>query len=66
MIRQVEKACNEQKKTMDKEVKKQIKPALAYLKKLVSRTKPGNVSEDQAGELRRATAELQKAAEPIL
>ncbi len=66
LIRQVEKACNEQKKTMDKEVKKQIKPALAYLKKLVSRTKPGNVSEDQAGELRRATAELQKAAEPIL
>ena len=58
LIRQVEKACNEQKKTMDKEVKKQIKPALAYLKKLVSRTKPGNVSEDQAGELRRATAEL--------
>ncbi len=66
LIRQVEKACNEQKKTMDKEVKKQIKPALAYLKQLVSRTKPGNVSEDQAGELRRATAELQKAAEPIL
>lgn len=66
LIRQVEKACNEQKKTMDKEVKKQIKPALAYLRKLVSRTKPGNVSEDQAGELRRATAELQKAAEPIL
>lgn len=66
LIRQVEKACNEQKKTMDKEVKKQIKPALAYLKKLVSCTKPGNVSEDQAGELRRATAELQKAAEPIL
>lgn len=66
LIRQVEKACNEQKKTMDKEVKKQIKPALAYLKKLVSRTKPRNVSEDQAGELRRATAELQKAAEPIL
>lgn len=66
LIRQVEKACNEQKKTMDKEVKKQIKPALAYLKKLVSRTKPGNVSEDQAGELRRATAELQKATEPIL
>ena len=66
LIRQVEKACNEQKKTMDKEVKKQIKPALAYSKKLVSRTKPGNVSEDQAGELRRATAELQKAAEPIL
>ena len=66
LIRQVEKACNEQKKTMDKGVKKQIKPALAYLKKLVSRTKPGNVSEDQAGELRRATAELQKAAEPIL
>ena len=66
LIRQVEKAYNEQKKTMDKEVKKQIKPALAYLKKLVSRTKPGNVSEDQAGELRRATAELQKAAEPIL
>ena len=66
LIRQVEKACNEQKKTMDKEVKKQIKPALAYLKKLVSRTKPGNVSEDQAGELRRATAELQKAADTIL
>ena len=66
LIRQVEKACNERKKTMDKEVKKQIKPALAYLKKLVSRTKPGNVSENQAGELRRATAELQKAAEPIL
>lgn len=66
LIRQVEKAYNDQKKTMDKEVKKQIKPALAYLKKLVSRTKPGNVSEEQSAELRRATAELQNAAAPIL
>ena len=32
------------------------------VKKLVSRTKPGNVSEEQAVELQRATAELRSAA----
>ena len=35
---------------------------LYYVKKLVSRTKPGNVSEEQAAELQRAAAELRSAA----
>ncbi|MCM1106963.1 MAG: molecular chaperone DnaK [Blautia sp.] len=66
LIRQVDKAYGEQKKTLDGAAKKQIKSSLSYVKKLVSRTKPGNVSEEQADELRRATAELRNAAAGIL
>ena len=66
LIRQVENAYTANKKTMDSSVKKQIKPALSYLKKLVSRTKPGNVSEEQAAEIKRATNELRTAASSIL
>lgn len=66
LIRQVEKAYSEKKKTLDGSTKKQIKSALSYVKKLVNRTKPGNVSEEQALELRRATADLRTAAEGIL
>ena len=66
LIRQVENAYTANKKTMDSSVKKQIKPALSYLKKLVSRTKPGNVSEEQAAVIKRATNELRTAASSIL
>lgn len=66
LIRQVENAYTANKKTMDSSVKKQIKPVLSYLKKLVSRTKPGNVSEEQAAEIKRATNELRTAASSIL
>ena len=66
LIRQVENAYTANKKTMDSSVKKQIKPVLSYLKKLVSRTKPGNVSEEQAAEIKRATNELRTAAASIL
>lgn len=66
LIRQVENALKEQKKTLDKDTKKRIKLALSYVKKLVSSTKPGNVSEEQAAELRRAAADLRTASEAIL
>ena len=66
LIRQVENAYTANKKTMDSSVKKQIKPALSYLKKLVNRTKPGNVSDEQAAEIKRATNELRTAAASIL
>lgn len=66
LIRQVEQAYSEKKKTMDGPVKKQVKSSLSYVKKLVNRTKPGSVSEEQAAELTRATADLRAAAQPIL
>lgn len=66
LIRQVEQAYSEKKKTMDGPVKKQVKSSLSYVKKLVNRTKPGRVSEEQAAELTRATADLRAAAQPIL
>ena len=68
LIRRVETAIAERKKnkTMDKAVLKQIKPDLSYLKKLVSRTKPGNVTEEQAGEMRRAKEALERSAAGIL
>lgn len=66
LIRQVEQAYSEKKKTMDGPAKKQVKSSLSYVKKLVNRTKPGSVSEEQAAELTRATADLRAAAQPIL
>ena len=62
LIRQVEVAYKEKKKTIDSGARHQIKSSLSYIKKLVSRTKPGNVSEEQAAELQRAAAELRSAS----
>ena len=62
LIRQVEVAYKEKKKAIDSGARHQIKSSLSYVKKLVSRTKPGNVSEEQAAELQRAAAELRSAA----
>lgn len=66
LIRQTEAAYAQNKKTLDKTVKKQIKNDLSYLKKLVSRTKPGNISEEQAAELNRAREALRQSAASIL
>ena len=66
LIRQVENAYKEKKKGMDGAKKRQIKSSLSYLKKLVSHTKPGNVTEEQSAEIRRATAELRTTAAEIL
>lgn len=66
LIRQTETALNESKKTIDKAMKKQIKTDLSYLKKLVSRTKPGNVTEEQAAELKNAAQTLRESAVSIL
>ena len=66
LIRQVENAYKEKKKGMDGAKKRQIKSNLSYLKKLVSHTKPGNVTEEQSAGIRRATAELCTAAAEIL
>ena len=62
LIRQVEVSYKEKKKTIDSGARHQIKSSLSYVKKLVSRTKPGNVSEEQAAELQRAAEELRSAA----
>lgn len=66
LIRRVEAAYANQKKTLDKTAKKQIKSDLSYLKKLVSKIKPGDVTEEQAAELRRAKEALETSAGPIL
>lgn len=66
LIVQVEAAYSQSKKTMDKAVKKQVKSDLSYLKKLVAKIKPGNVSEEQAQELRRAQEALRSSAASIL
>ena len=66
LIRQVENAYKEKKKGMDGAKKRQIKSNLSYLKKLVSHTKPGNVTEEQSAEIRRVTAELRTTAAEIL
>ena len=66
LIRQVENAYKEKKKGMDGAKKRQIKSNLSCLKKLVSHTKPGNVTEEQSAGIRRATAELRTAAAEIL
>ena len=66
LIRQVELAYKEQKKSLDSSHRHQIKSSLSYVKKLVSRTKPANVSEEQAAELKRAADDLRNAAAVIL
>lgn len=68
LIRQVENALSDKqkKKSLEGQQKKQIKSALSYTKKLVARTKPGNVSKDQALEIQRAASDLRNAASVIL
>ena len=68
LIRQVENALSDKqkKKSLEGHQKKQIKSALSYTKKLVARTKPGNVSKDQALEIQRAASDLRNAASVIL
>lgn len=68
LIRQVENALSDKqkKKSLEGHQKKQIKSALSYTKKLVARTKPGNVSKDQAIEIQRAASDLRNAASVIL
>ena len=38
-----------------------MKSSLSYVKKLISRTKPGNVSEEQAAEIKHAADEQRNA-----
>ena len=68
LIRQVENALSDKKKkkSLEGHQKKQIKSALSYTKKLVARTKPENVSKDQALEIQRAASDLRNAASVIL
>lgn len=66
LVRQVEQAYKEQKKTLDGASRHKIKNSLSYVKKLVSRTKPANVTEEQAAELKRAADELRNAAAGII
>lgn len=68
LICQVENALSDKqkKKSLEGHQKKQIKSALSYTKKLVARTKPGNVSKDQALEIQRAASDLRNAASVIL
>lgn len=66
LLAKVNQAYTNQKKTMDKDVKKMVKKDMAYLTKLVSRTKPGNVSKEQAEEMRRAKETLESSAAGIL
>ena len=60
LVRQVENvmADKEKRKAMDSAQKKSVKSSLSYVNKLISRTKPGNVSEEQAAEIKHAADEL--------
>ena len=64
LIRKTEAVLHdkEKKKSLDHSQIRQMKQALSYLKKLVARTKPENVTEEQAAELKRAADELARAA----
>lgn len=66
LIRQTETVLAKEKKNLDKSEKKQIKSDLAYLKKLVSRTKPGSITEAAATEINRAKEALLQSAASIL
>ncbi len=62
LIRRTEAALAKEKKNLERPLKKQIRSDLSYLKKLVARTKPGNVTEEQAAELNRAKEALERSA----
>ena len=68
LVRQVENvmADKEKRKAMDSAQKKSVKSSLSYVKKLISRTKPTNVSEEQAAEIKHAADELRNAAAGLI
>lgn len=66
LVRRAEAALSNAKKTLDKSTRKQIKSDISYLKKLIGKIKPGNVSEEQAAELNRAKMALEQSAAGIL
>lgn len=66
LVHRTEVALSNAKKTLDKSTRKQIKSDISYLKKLIGKIKPGNVSEEQAAELNRAKAALEQSAAGIL
>ena len=68
LVRQVENVMTdkEKRKAMDSAQKKSVKSSLSYVKKLISRTKPGNVSEEQAAEIKHAADELRNAAAGLI
>ena len=68
LVRQVEniRADTEKRRAMDSAQKKSVKSSLSYVKKLISRTKPGNVSEEQAAEIKHAADELRNAAAGLI
>lgn len=68
LIRKTEAVLHdkEKKKSLDHSQIRQMKQALSYLKKLVARTKPENVTEEQAAELKRAADELARAAGSVI
>ena len=68
LVRQVENvmADKEKRKAMDSAQKKSVKSSLSYVKKLISRTKPGNVSEKQPAEIKHAADELRNAAAGLI
>ena len=68
LVRQVENvmADKEKRKAMDSAQKKRVKSSLSYVKKLISRTKPTNVSEEQAAEIKHAADELRNAAAGLI
>lgn len=66
LVRRAEAALSNAKKTLDKSTRKQIKSDISYLKKLIGKIKPGNVSEEQAAELNRAKIALEQLAAGIL
>lgn len=68
LVRQVENimADKEKRRAMDSAQKKSVKSSLSYVKKLISRTKPGNVSEEQAAEIKHAADELRNAAAGLI
>ncbi len=66
LVRRTEAALSREKKSLDKTTKKQIKSDLSYLKKLIGKIKPGNISEEQAAELNRAKTALEQSASAIL
>ena len=53
-------------KELDKETKKRIKDDTAALKKAVHKTKPEEITTEQAAEIRRLIEQLQKSAAGIL
>lgn len=63
---EIEKKLEETKDTVDKKDRKLVKSDLDYLKKLVYKTKPENITEIQAGEIKDGKAKLEQSVRNIL